>query len=120
MRSGRLLKHKLKTLSFADALLSPTPAEQKAREQDFNNSGGEKETTQEGPRGGQGWEEPKKTEPFIIRPTFGAIGRELFSRVAATLQEIGKQDVEAPTKADEPMLLPLAQTMSKVLDRCTS
>ena len=28
--------------------------------------------------------------------------------------------MEAPTKADETMLLPLSQKMSKVLDRCTS
>ena len=27
--------------------------------------------------------------------------------------------MEAPTKADETMILPLAQKMSKVLDRCT-
>ena len=30
------------------------------------------------------------------------------------------QDVEAPTKADETMLLPLAQKMRKVIDCCTS
>ena len=28
--------------------------------------------------------------------------------------------MEAPTKADKTMLLPLARKMSKVLDRCTS
>ena len=56
----------------------------------------------------------------MIRPTFDAIGQELISFVAATLREIGKQDVEAPTKADETMLLPLAQKMSKILDRCIS
>ena len=55
-----------------------------------------------------------------MRPTFDAIGRELISLVAATLREIGKQNVEALTKADETMLLPLAQKMNKVLDRCTS
>ena len=32
MRSGSLLKNKLKTLSFADALVGPTPEEQTARE----------------------------------------------------------------------------------------
>ena len=42
----------------------------------------------------------------------------LISLVAATLREIGKQDVEDPTKADETMLLPLAQKMSKVFNRC--
>ena len=33
MRSVSLPKHKLKALSFADALRAPTPEEQKAREQ---------------------------------------------------------------------------------------
>ena len=32
MRSGSLPKHKLKSLSFADALMRPTPEEKKARE----------------------------------------------------------------------------------------
>ena len=32
MRSGSLPKHKLKSLSFAEALMSPTPEEKKARE----------------------------------------------------------------------------------------
>ena len=32
MRSGSLPKQKLKALSFAEALKSPTPEEQKARE----------------------------------------------------------------------------------------
>ena len=62
----------------------------------------------------------KKKEPFIIRQSSDAIGRDLISRVADTLREICKQDVEAPTKAEETMPLPLAQKMSKVLDRCTS
>ena len=48
------------------------------------------------------------------------MGRELISLISTTLREIGKQDVEAPTKADETMLLPLAQKMIKVLNRCTS
>ena len=30
----------------------------------------------------------------------------------------GKQDIEGPTPADNQMLLPLAQKMSKVFDRC--
>ena len=61
-----------------------------------------------------------RRNPYIIRPTFDAIGRELIPLVAATLREIGKQDVESPTKADETMLLPLAQKMSKIIDRCAS
>ena len=60
----------------------------------------------------------KKKEAFIIRQSFDAIGRDLISLVAATLREIGKQDVEAPTKADENIVLPLAQKMSKVFNRC--
>ena len=40
--------------------------------------------------------------------------------MAATLREIGKQDVEGPTKADETMLLPLAQKMGKIFDRFAS
>ena len=62
--------------------------------------------------------EEKKKEAFVIRQSFDNIGRELISLVSTTLREIGKQDVEAPTKADETMLLPLAQKMSKVFDRC--
>ena len=38
--------------------------------------------------------------------------------MAATLREIGKQDVESLTKVDETMLLPLAQKMGKVFGRC--
>ena len=37
--------------------------------------------------------------------------------MAATLGEIGKQGIEGPTKADDTMLLPLAQKMSKIADR---
>ena len=46
--------------------------------------------------------------------------------MAAALREIGKQDVESLTKADETMLrilplgLAMAQKMSKVFDRCAS
>ena len=60
----------------------------------------------------------KKKEASIIRQSFDDIGQELISLVAATLQEIGTQDVEAPTKADGTMVLPLAQKMSKVFNRC--
>ena len=52
--------------------------------------------------------------------TFDAIGRELFSLVAATLREIAKHDMESPSKADETMLLRLAQKMGKVVGRCAS
>ena len=40
--------------------------------------------------------------------------------MAATLWEIGKHDAEGPTKADETMRLPLAQKMSKAIDRRAS
>ena len=36
---------------------------------------------------------------------------------AATLREIGKQAIAGPTKADENMLLPLAQKMGKIIGR---
>ena len=52
--------------------------------------------------------------------TYDAIGCELISLVAATLPEIGKQDMEKPTKADETMLLPLAQKMGKMFGRCAT
>ena len=48
----------------------------------------------------QGKKEEKKKEAFIIRQSFDNIGRELISLVATTLREIGKQEIEAPTKAD--------------------
>ena len=59
---------------------------------------------------------------FVLRPTYDAIGRELISFVATTLREIGKQDMESPTKADETMLLPLglAQKTGKIFGRCAS
>ena len=41
------------------------------------------------------------------------------SSIYATLREIGKHDVESPTKADGPMLLPLAQK-GKSFGRCAS
>ena len=40
--------------------------------------------------------------------------------MADTLREISKHDVEGPTKADKTMLLPLAQKMNKIIDRCAS
>ena len=88
MRSGSLPKNKLKTLSFAEALVSPSPEEQKARER----VEARKRRHRKDPEKGNGG---KKKELFMIRPTLDAIGRELISLVAATLREIGKQDVEA-------------------------
>ena len=51
----------------------------------------------------EGGKAGKKDESFVIRPTFDAMGRESISLVAATLREIGTQDMEIPTKADETM-----------------
>ena len=62
----------------------------------------------------------KKKEAFISWESFDNMGQELISLISTTLQEIGKQDVEAPTKADKIMLLPLAQKMSKIHDRYIS
>ena len=42
------------------------------------------------------------------------------SAATHTLREIGKQDMESPTKADETMLLPLAQKIGNVFGRCAS
>ena len=110
MRSGSLHKHKLKTLSFAEALMSPTPEEKKARERvDAKKRRNKK------PEGGK---EEEKKEAFVIRQSFDTIGRELIALVPTTIREIGKQDIEAPAKADNEMLLPLAQKMSKVFDCC--
>ena len=78
MRSVSLPKHKLKALSFADALRAPTPEEQNARERVEMRKRRHKKGPEEGKEG-------KKKEPFIIRPTFDAIGRELISLVPATL-----------------------------------
>ena len=56
-----------------------------------------------------------KQDEFRLRPTFDAIERELISLVDATFQEIGRQEIESPTKADEYMLLPLAQKMGRII-----
>ena len=91
--------HKLNSLSFADALVAPPPEEKKARGRvEAMKQKHKKRDPEEGEEG--------NTDEFIIRPTVDAIGRESISLVAATLREIGKQDVESPTKADETMLLP--------------
>jgi len=50
---------------------------------------------------------------FSLSPTCDAIGRESICIVAATLQEIGKHAIGSPAKADENMLLPLAQNLDK-------
>ena len=61
MRSGSLPKQKLKTLSFTEALMSPTPEEQKAREQvEARKRRHNKKEPEEG-------KDEKKKEPFIIR-----------------------------------------------------
>ena len=111
MRSGSLPKHKLKTLSFAEALVRPTctPEEQNARGRVKTGKRHEKEP-EEGKDG-------KKKGVFLLRQSFDNIGQELISHVAATLREIVKQDVEAPAKAAGTMPLSLTQKMSKV-NRC--
>ena len=91
--------------------MSPTPEVKKARECVEARKRRHKKEPEEG-------KDEKKKETFIIRQSFDNIGRELISLVATTLQEIGKRDVEAPTTADETMLLPLAQKMSKMINRC--
>ena len=91
MRSGSLPKHKLKSLSFAEALMSPTPEEKKARERVDAKKRRNKKPE-------EGKEENKK-EAFKICQSFDNIGRELISLVSTTLREIGKQDIEGPTKA---------------------
>ena len=91
--------------------MSPTPEEKKVRERVEMRKRRHKKEPEEGKDG-------KKKESFIIRQSFDNMGRELIFLVSTTLREIGKQDVEAPTKADETMLLPLAQKMSKVFNRC--
>ena len=89
MRSGSLpkskSKSKLKTLSFADAVIGPTPEEIKAREQVDTR----KRRNQQ-PEEGNTEEEKKQT--FMTRQSFDNIGRESVSIVATTLREIGKQD----------------------------
>ena len=63
-------------------------------------------------------QDEKKKETSVIHRSFDNMGRELISLISTTLREIGKRDVEAPTKADETTRLPLAQKMSTVFDRC--
>ena len=62
MSSRGLPKHTLKSLSFADAAMSPTPEEQKARERvDAKKRRNKK------PKEGK---EEKKKEAFVIRQSF--------------------------------------------------
>ena len=68
MRSGSLPKHKLKSLSFADALMDPTPEEKKARERVDAKKRRNKKVPEEG-------KEEKKKEAFIIRQSFDNMGR---------------------------------------------
>ena len=83
MGSGSLPKQTLKTLSVAEALMSPTHEEQNARErEDARKRRHNKKEPEEG-------EDEKKKEPFIIRQSFDNIGRELMSLVATALREIG-------------------------------
>ena len=63
-------------------------------------------------------EEATKQEPRP--PTRTVSGRESISLVADTTREIGKHAMESPAKADETMLLPLAQKMGKGFGRCAS
>ena len=68
MRSGsQPPKHKLKTLSFVDALVSPTPEEKKARER---VEARKRRNKKQDPEEGNG----SKKDDFVIRPTFDAIG----------------------------------------------
>ena len=111
MRSGsNPPKHKLEPPGFADALAAQTPEEKKARARvEARKRRNKKQDPEEGKEG--------KKDEFIIGPTFDATGRELTFLVAAALREIGKQDIEGLTKADEAMLLPLAQKMGGNVDR---
>ena len=78
MRSGSFPKHKLKSPSFDDALMSPTPEEQKAR----GRVEARKRRNMKDPEEGKDW---KKKAAFIIRQSWDNIGRELISFVATTL-----------------------------------
>ena len=94
-------------------MAAPTPDEKKARERvEARKRRSKKQGPEEGKAGKQG--------VFVMRPTYGALCRELISLVTATLQGIGKQNMESPTKADETMLLPLAQKIGKIFGRCAS
>ena len=115
MRSGSLPKNKLKPLSFAEALMGPTytPEEKKARGRVEARKRRNKKEHEEG-------KDEKKNEASDIRQSFRNMGRELVSLISTILWESGKEDVEAPARADGTVLrvLPLAQNMSKVFDRC--
>ena len=83
-------------ITIADAVVAvPTPEEKKARERvELRKRRNKKQGPEEGKAG--------KQDEFVLRPTYDVVGRELISLMAATLREIGKQDImESPTKADE-------------------
>ena len=70
MRRGSLPKQKLKSLSVVEALMSPAPEEQKARERVEARKRRSKKEPEEG-------KDSKKKEAFIIRQSFDNIGPEL-------------------------------------------
>ena len=99
------------TLTFADAVaVARTPEEQKARQRAEARN---RKNRQKGPEEGK----VCKQDEFILMPTFDAICRELTFLAAATIREIGKQEIESPTKAADNMPLPLAQNMGKIIGR---
>ena len=71
---------------------APTPdyEEKKAREQ---VEGRTRRNKKQGPEEGKAG----KQDEFVLRPIYDAIGREVISLGAATLRDIGKQDMERPT-----------------------
>ena len=103
-------------VTFDDAVVAaPAPEEKKAQEQ---VEAMKRPNKKQGPEDGKAGKQNDFVLPCVR--TYDAIGPELISLVAATLREIGKQDMENPTKADETMLLPLAQKMGKIFGRCGS
>ena len=98
-----------------------TPEEKKTQEQvEARKRRHKKQAPEEGKAGHWALLSSVQQDDFVLRPTYDAIGPELISLVAATLQEFGKPDMENSTKADETMLLPLAQKMGKISGRCAS
>ena len=84
---SQLQKHKYQSLSFADALIAPTPEEEKPRERvELRKRRNKKQNPEKGKDGNK--------DVFVIGHTFDATGPEWISLVAATLREIGKQGIE--------------------------
>ena len=98
MESGSPPTSRLTSLSFAESPMAPAPEEKKTRGQ---VEARKRRSTQK-PEGGK---DENKKEAFIIRQSFGTTGRELISFISTPPRKIGMHDVEAPTKADETMLL---------------